>query len=364
MRGSRNDEPYSSVDHLFLPQLRLPAITVLPSIDANQRITWNTTIYASLAGKDRLSKHNWALNGSFNFPDRQWTASVEYVNQQLAPWQLGLFGSRDAVTGGAFWTGSVSGSRTFFTVPVSFAARALVDETFDVSGPSILQKYFGPEVSVAYSAGESTSYGGFQRLFAISGTARAYPAAFGSDRNLFDLRGTLTFAIPMPFSQRHSFIASIVGRGLPASPAGSLRVGGQPQGISLYQSQTTVDAPRGPGGYLPGSLAEAVRGYDDFTIRTEGVGIANARYRFNFIIDRGTASILWLFPSFFARQFDVEAFGAGAYTLQGQWMRAAGGAASFRFNVMDVIPFSLTYQYAWRFDFARGGLHTVSLSLE
>ena len=107
-----------------------------------------------------------------------------------------------------------------------------------------------------------------------------------------------------------------------------------------------------------------MRGYDDFTIRTEGVGIANARYRFNFIIDRGTASILWLFPSFFARQFDVEAFGSGAYTLQGQWMRAAGGAASFRFNVMDVIPFSLTYQYAWRFDFARGGLHTVSLSLE
>lgn len=359
-----DDHEYSGLDHLFVPQLRLPGVLVLPRVNTDMSITWVTTLYASLSGKDRLGRHNWALNGSFNFPDRQWTASVEYVNQQLAPWQLGLFGSRDAVTGGAFWTASLSGSRTFFTVPVSVAVRALVDETFDVSGPSFLQKYFGPEVSVAYSAGESTSYGGFQRLFAMSGTARAYPTAFGSDRNLFDLRGSLTFAIPMPFSQRHSFIASLVGRGLPASPAGSLRVGGQPQGISIYQSQTTVEPPRGPGGYLPGSLAEAVRGYDDFTIRTEGVGIANARYRFNFIIDRGTASILWLFPSFFARQFDVEAFGSGAYTLQGQWMRAAGGAASFRFNVMDVIPFSLTYQYAWRFDFARGGLHTVSLSLE
>ena len=179
-------------------------------------------------------------------------------------------------------------------------------------------------------------------------------------------RGRLSFSSKpvKPSGQRHSFVASLVGRGLPGSPAGALRVGGLPQGTSIYQSQTTVDPPRGPGGYLPGSLAEAVRGYDDFTIRTEGVGIANARYRFNFIIDRGTASILWLLPSFFMRQVDVEAFGSGAYTMQGQWLRAAGGAVSFRFNVMDVLPFSLTYQYAWRFDFGRGGLHTVSLSLE
>jgi hypothetical protein len=363
-----DDHEYSGLDHLFVPQLRLPGALVLPRLNSDGSITWVTTLYASLSGKDRLGRHNWALNGSFNFPDRQWTASVEYVNQQLAPWQLGLFASRDAVTDpvapGAFWTASISGSRTFFTVPLSFTARALVDETFDPGRPSILQKYFGPEVSASYSAGESTAYGGFQRLFAVSGTARAYPAAFGSDRNVFDLRGALSFAIPMPLSQRHSFVASIVGRGLPGSPAGALRVGGQAQGISIYQSQTSVDAPRGPGGYLPGSLAEAVRGYDDFTLRTEGVGIATARYRFNFIIDRGTSSILWLFPSFFVRQFDVEAFGSGALTVQGQWLRAAGGAASFRFNVMDVIPFSLTYQYAWRFDFARGGLHTVSLSLE
>jgi len=359
-----DEHPYSGLDHLFVPQLRLPGVLVLPTLNPDQSITWTTTLYASLSGKDRLGWHAWALNGSFSFPTRQWTASVEYVNQQLAPVQLGLFGARDAVAGGAFWSASVNASREFFTVPVSIAARALVDETFDAAGPSLLQKYFGPEVSVSYSAGEATAYGGLQRLLAVSATARAYPAAFGSDRSLYDLRGSLAFALPLPFTQRHSFVVSLVGRGLPASPQGALRVGGQPQGVSLYQSQTSVEAPRGPGGYLPGSLAEAVRGYDDFTVRTEGVAVANARYRFNFIIDRGTASVLWLFPSFFARQLDVEAFGAGAYTLQGQWLRAVGGAASFRFNIMDVLPFSLTYQYAWRFDFARGGLHTVSLSLE
>lgn len=359
-----NDEPYSSVDHLFLPQLRLPAVTVLPSIDANQTITWTTTVYASLSGKDRLSKHNWALNGTLAWPTRQWSASAEYVNQQLAPWQLGVFGSRDAVSDGAFWSASLSGGRSFFTVPVSFAVRALVSETFFSSGPSFLEKYFGPEASISFSGAESTSYGGPQRMFAVSATARAYPAIFGSDRNLFDLRGTLSFALPMPFTQRHSFVGTFIGRWLPGSPERSLRVGGQPLGISIFQSQRNAEVPAGPGGYLPGTLAEAVRGYDDYTVRTEAAGIGTARYRYSFIIDRGTASILWLFPSFFARQLDVEAFGSAALTRQLQWMRAAGGAASFRFTIMDIIPLSLSYQYAWRFDFNLGGMHSVFVSVE
>lgn len=115
---------------------------------------------------------------------------------------------------------------------------------------------------------------------------------------------------------------------------------------------------------MPGTFAESVRGYDDFTLRTEGAGIANARYRFNLIIDRGTASIVGLFPSFFARQFDFEGFGTAAVTAQGEWLRSAGGAASFRFTIMDALPITVTYQYAWRFDFNRGGLHTIFFALE
>jgi hypothetical protein len=360
-----SDEPYSSLDHLFVPQLRLPMVTVLPVVNSDQTITLFTTLHASLSGRDRLSRHNWALNGSFRFPDRAWSASLDYVNMQLAPWQLGLSASRDGVSDGAFWSASLGGSRSFFTVPVGFAARALVSETYAPGGPSFFEKYFGPEVSIAFQGTESTAYGGPQRQFSTSAVARAYPAMFGSDRNVFDLRATLGFAVPLPFTQRHSFAVGLVGRWLPGSPANALRLGGQPLGLAtLFQSQRTVDPPAGPGGYLPGSLAEGVRGYDDYTIRTEGAGIGTARYRFSFIIDRGTASILWLFPSFFARQVDVEVFGAGALTAQGQWMRSAGGAAIFRFTLMDVLPVSLAYQYAWRFDFGRGGLHTVSLLLE
>jgi hypothetical protein len=67
---------------------------------------------------------------------------------------------------------------------------------------------------------------------------------------------------------------------------------------------------------------------------------------------------------FFARQVDLEAFGSAALTWQRQWFRAVGGAATFRFSVMDVFPVSVTYQYAWRFDGRADGLHQVFLSLE
>ncbi|MCU0698429.1 MAG: hypothetical protein MUC96_18165 [Myxococcaceae bacterium] len=370
-----SDEPYSGLDRLFVPQLRLPAITVLPTITTpGGPVSWVTTLYASLSGRDRLGWHNWAINGTLALPQQRWSLSLEYRNLQLAPFELGAFASREAVADGAFYTAALSVSRSFWTVPVALGFRGLVSDSWtqEVNGfflrpvgvNTFTEVYVGPELSASWAGGDSTAYGGSQRLIALSGRAAAYPAAFGSDRNVFDLRGALSLGVPLPLSQRQSFVVSLVGRGLPGSPEGALRVGGQPQGLSLYQSQTSIDVPRGPGGYLPGTLAEAVRGYDDFTLRTNGVGIGSARYRYSFIIDRGTASILWLFPSFFARQIDVEAFGSGALTLQGEWLRAAGGAVSFRFNVMDVLPFTLTYQYAWRFDFGRGGLHTVSFSLE
>lgn len=360
------DEAYSGLDHLFVPQLRLPGITALPLFDETGAFTGvSTTLSASLSGKDRLGRHGWAINGAFTFPSRIWSVSLEYVNLQLAPWELGLSASRDGVFDGAFWSAAVTGGRSFFTVPVSFGVRALVSETIaQPLAPAFIEKYFGPEASISYSAVESTAYGGPQRQLSLSAQARAYPQVFGSDRNLFDLRGSLALAVPLPFTRRHSLVATVVGRGLPGSPQGALRVGGQALGATVFQSLSDLDVPRGPGGFLPGSLAEAVRGYDDFTLRTEGVGIANARYRFNVIIDRGTASILFLGPSFFLRQIDLEAFGTGALTVQGQWLRAAGGAASLRVTLMDVLPVSLTYQYAWRFDFDRGGLHTVFLSVE
>jgi hypothetical protein len=191
-----------------------------------------------------------------------------------------------------------------------------------------------------------------------------YPQAFGSDRDLLDVRGTLAFAVPLPFTQRHSLVASVLGRGLLGAPAGALRVGGVATGLSVFQSHSPLATTLGPRGYLPGTLAESLRGYDDQTFRTEAVAIAQARYRYSLIIDRGTASILWLFPSFFARQVDLEAFMSAALTWQRQWLRAVGGAATFRFSVMDVFPISLAYQYAWRFDGRADGLHQVFLSLE
>ncbi len=376
-----SDEPYSGLDHLFVPQLRVPGVTVLPTSDGVSITGWTTTFYASLAGKDRLSRHNWALNGSLSFPRAarpfrfdvtpEWSASVEYVNQQLAPWTLGLYGSRDPITDGAFWTAALSGGRTFFTVPVNVALRGLVSESFFPFGPVCIvpcapsvEKYFGPEVSASFSATESTAYGGARKHFSLSGVVRAYSALLGSDRSMVDLSAHVGFAVPLPFTRRHTLVGSVNGRWIPGAPASALLLGGQPQGFNVIQQPTSVDPASGPRAYLPGTLAEAVRGYDDFGIRTEGAAIAHARYRFVFPIDRGTASILWLFPSFFARQIDLEAFGSAAVTLQGQWMRATGAAATFRFYLMDIVPVSIGYQFAWRFDLNRAPLHLVSLSVE
>ncbi|MCA3011099.1 MAG: hypothetical protein INH41_01730 [Myxococcaceae bacterium] len=373
------DEPASSLDQLFVPLLRLPAITVLPEVTGPpgalaSGLTWVTTLYASLSGRDRLGRHSWAINGTFSLPRNLWSLALEYRNLQLAPLELSAVAAREALSDGAFSSAEASVSRSFWTVPVRLGLRGLLSERRggEVNGvptrplgegPNV-EAYLGPELAASWAGGEATAYGGAQRLIALSGRAAAYPRALGSSRDVFDLRGSLTVGVPLPLSQRQSLVVSLVGRGLPGSPAGALRVGGQPQGFSLYQSQSSTDVPRGPGGYLPGTLAEAVRGYDDFTLRSNGVGVGTARYRYSVIIDRGAASILWLFPSFFARQLDVELFASGAVTTRGEWLRATGGAVSFRFNVMDVVGCARPYQYAWRFDFERGGLHTVSFSLE
>ena len=65
--------------------------------------------------------------------------------------------------------------------------------------------------------------------------------------------------------------------------------------------------PAGPELPLPSGVAfvEPLRGYEDHGIRATRALIAGARYRYPFIIDRGYASLLYLFPSVFIRQVDL-----------------------------------------------------------
>lgn len=354
------DEAYSSLDHLFLPQLRAPNVTAT----LTDRI--NVGVGASLMGRDRLGKHSWIINGLLFVPTiTQNSVSIGYRNLTLAPWSIVASAARDqfaATTtspGEVYWTGGIYAGRTIFTVPISFGVQTEVWQPFGFA----IQKYIGPTFSLAYSSVESTQYAGAQRALSFSLDASAYPKLIGSDRDLFDLRSSVGVAIPLPFSKRHSLTASVTGRVLPGAPSNTLRIGGVSSFNSIYQSVSTSRFPAGPGVFLPGSFVEVLRGYDDFAIRAQYAAIINARYRYSVIIDRGFASLLYLFPSLFFRQVDVEIFGAGAVT-ETQTAKAAGAAVFLRTNIGGIFPFSLVYQFAWRFDFGLPPLHVVAFSFE
>jgi hypothetical protein len=191
----------------------------------------------------------------------------------------------------------------------------------------------------------------------------AYPKAIGSDRDMLDLRGQIGLALPLPLSKRHSFFLSATGRSLPGAPAGALRVGGVATWNNLVEVGSREDFPTGPGVFLPGTLVEGVRGFDDYAVRAQHAAIFSARYRYAFIIDRGFASLLWIFPSIFFRQIDLEAFGSGAIT-EATSLKAAGASLAFRLSFAGFVPVSIRYQFAWRFDFGLPPLHVVGLSFD
>jgi|APLak6261679142_1056127.scaffolds.fasta_scaffold00021_76 hypothetical protein len=348
-----SDEKYSALDHLFVPQLRVPG--------ASYSFSTGASVSLSVMGRDRLGKHTWAINGSLGVP--QWQDNylqVGYRNLTLAPWAISASGSRSATISEAYWSGGIYASRTVFTVPIFFGVQTEVWQPFGQQ----TEKFIGPTASISYSAGDGTQYAGSQRSFSTSFDVSAYPRAFGSDRDVLDLRGTVAVALPLPFSKRHSFSLAATGRALPGAPAGALRVGG----VSSYAGSLPFGGsrepfPSGPGVFLPGTMVEGVRGFDDVAVRAQHVAIFNARYRYAVIIDRGFASLLYLFPSIFFRQVDLELFGAGAIT-EALTLRSAGASLSFRTTLGGFIPVSLSYQFAWRFDLGLPPLHVVGFSLD
>ncbi len=354
-----SDEKYSSLDHLFLPQLRLPGGTIGYNVASDGSIHFNGSVSLSLMGRDRLGHHNWAINGYLGFPLLENSVQVGYRNLQAAPWSFIVSGERSAFTSEAFWTGGIFASRTVFSVPLFFGIQTEIWQPFGQS----VEKFIGPTFAISYAAGDNTSYAGPQRAFNFSLDMTGYPQFLGSERNMLDLRGQVGLAFPLPFSKRHSFVFSTTGRALPGAPAGALRVGGTSSLTTIFERGTTEPFPMGPGVFLPGTLVEPLRGYDDFALRAQYVGIFNARYRYSFIIDRGFASLLYIFPSLFFRQLDIEGFGSAAFT-ESQMAKAAGAAISFRVSVGGFIPISLTYQFAWRFDFNLPPLHVIGFSFD
>jgi hypothetical protein len=372
------DQPYSGLDHLFVPQLRAPGVGVSVLNGSGSSSSLVTTLSASLQGRDRLGWHTWAANLALDLPTLDTTVSLGYRNLQLAPWSLTALVGVDAGRGQAFWSGSVSVDRTFFTTPLSLGLRAeqlrfceglpgQLPSLASAVCPGSSATFWGPFLSTSWAAAETTGYGGARRQLALSLDAAAFPAALGSERDLADLRASVAVGIPVPFSSRSSALLSVVGRALLGAPAGALQVGGVWRATAVYEVDSRpLSGAAGPGVFLPGSLVEGLRGFEDHALRATAAAIAGLRYRYAFIIDRGFASTLWLFPSIFFRQVDVEAFGVAALTDHAaeRWARGVGGAVWLRMVGGGTLPLSLYYQLAGRFDFGLPLLHSVGLAVE
>jgi hypothetical protein len=356
-----DDRAYSAFDHLLVPNLRVPIFIAAP----DQNNHWKYFAAASIQGQDRLGYHAYAANVAYESNDHGPSFDLTYANAQLAPWYL-------AVTGGRADDGSVtdkfvgaSVSRTFWDTPVALTFDGI--RRLDYSGKTdVRSRLVGPTLSTSWSASDGTAYGGTRLATAVSLSVSTFPKALGSDFNLSDFRLELDGVVPLPLSHRHSLLLSLVGRTLPGAPRGLLEVGGVSSALAAYQSEPSV-AEVGPNVALPGvRFREPLRGYEDATLRANRVAIAYARYRLHIPLDLGSASVLYLLPSYFAREIQVEAFGAWARTIGPDTSnhRVAGGALRLASHLGGAVPLTFFVQGAYRFDDGLPPLVLAGVALE
>jgi hypothetical protein len=361
-----SDESYSSFDHLLIPNLRIPIAAYSP-------FSGEGFVILQLSGSDRLGLHHYLQALSYNSSTKGLLASAVYANYQLAPWIISASASlqmQPMATNTALnspnphrendVSGSLLASRTYFTTPVQLGFN-FYDRR--VEGIEHL-RLFGPTAGLSYLAIETTPYGGVHRGFGATLAATLYPKAFAATYRITDLAGTLTGYVPLPLLKRHELRLQLRGRMLIGAPAGLLQIGGiipgQTANLSggTYNSNTVAVEVPSP------LFAEPLRGFEDHIFTATALAVAQAEYRYGFIIDHGWASLLYLLPSFFVSQLDAEVFGVAAKTdAPGSGvLRAIGAAAVLRASLRDV-PLALSYQVTHRFDDALGTFHFVSLGL-
>lgn len=359
------DEPYRPTDHLLQPNLHVPwlqpEVVVLPG-PASVFTLWGVAAGLSLQGSDRLGLHNYALNASYDGLFLGPTVSFSYGTSLAAPWWLSASASytslqapvvvgdqllRQYVESSHF---NVGAQRTFWTTPLglSFDAISLhYGPLLDQPGGSLF--VVGPQVSTSWSATEGTAYGGTRAGLALSAFAAGYPSMLGSSVNMADLGGSLVAYLPLPITTRHTLRLFARGRVLPGAPGGLLEVGGFGSGYGYQYPDNVPGTASGPA--LPGvSFAEPLRGYEDHGYRGTYAVLGGARYRFTFPIDYGTVSALYLLPSFFLAQVDLEGFAEGAYMNDADRTHLAAGAAVLLRTVWGgYVGVTFKYQYSNRF---------------
>ncbi|MGI5861042.1 MAG: hypothetical protein ACOX6T_03185 [Myxococcales bacterium] len=356
------DEPYSQLDGLFLPTLHVPFLLVLPGEGGGTRFLGAL----SLVGSDRLGFHTWALNVSYDTADRLPSFSLGYGNYLAAPWLIDLNAAYVQLDETSDRELSIGATRSFWTSPVRIDFLALDRRKPGFAGA---QRFIGPGVQASYGAGASTVYGGLRRALTMGAGAHYYLRALGSRYDLADVRGQIGVALPPPLLKRSAFELGVVGRALLGGDGRDfITVGGV--STALFQV-TGLGAARADDVQLFAvpelAFVERQRGYEDLATRGQAAAIGTAAYRYRFVIDYGWASLLYLFPSIFLREIDIEAFASSSRIwreVAPVWRHAAGGAVSLRMALMGSAPVSLFYQFAYRWDAAAAPLHLVGVSIE
>jgi hypothetical protein len=386
-----SDEPARDFEGLLVPALRSPYYSTTGAGDV--------VFGASLTGADRLERHRWVLTGFYQPVVRAPSFELAYSNRQLAPVSLTLAASQvterddlglasldadahvyatlrartvSAQATRAYYGNPLSGgalvSDHLYTLSSSLPISPSPDAPLLVSSSRI--RLGGVFASATYAGVQSTPYSGTRREFFAEARLAEYPANWGTfDANALDALAELVLTTPLPLSRRHTLTLIGVARALDLGDHTSpivpyLRVGGLPSSL-LWRHP-------GPGpvglAELPDTVSFRVplRGFEDHAIPTERVALAEAAYRYPFIIDLGSASTFGVLPSFFVRELDLELFASAAVTEQTfrftELHHAAEGASLTVSTVFGAWPVTLGYQISRRLTDDHGVTQLLTLT--
>jgi hypothetical protein len=357
------DAPAPPLEDFWIPTLRTPFF----SFSTRSTSTGGTEVLpivgASVQGVDRLGLNAYAINVSYQAHTPGPSFNVGYGNYNLAPLWLSVVAARAAEPGLVDYSLTLAAQETFWTTPVTLSFLLLRRDQADIPTP-LRATLGGPGISAVWESAETTPYGGVRLGLLLAGQSAYYPLGtlhFG------DVGATVGGWLPLPWWDRDNLFLNIRGRSLPGAPSRLLQVGGSALGI-LEVHPGAQRAEPGPNlAVFPNiSFIEPLQGYEDTALRTDSVLIAGIQYTLPLIIDRGWASVLWVLPSLFLRQVDLQAFGNVAWTHDVGWSvhRVAGAAVLLRTTFGGALALSFYYQFAWRFDDGLGALNTFGVALE
>lgn len=368
-----SDGPYRAWERLFIPTLRAPTALLISNGVPH--------IGIQLGGGDRLDLQRWliAAYGQYDtsLSNRvHWGADIQYLNHMLAPWTiLATAGFVDWVDSLDTDTGSVADERRSRDVTVSLSRTwrnaltatltAVYADDYDAALAPSRRHLGGPELALDWLSSESTPYTGIRRALLARARIGYFPHAastFAGD--IYDTRGELGAVMPLPFGTRHTLSIFARGRALLARDDSHLLQLGGDAGIATLWDRSNKPATTYDDTPFPPNLRfiEPLRGYEDYAVATDRTALADLAWRYPLIIDRGVASTLWLLPSSFLRQLDLELFAAAAIDRAVDLHAAIGATLTANFTLIR-IPLTLGYQLARRLRDDRALTQLVGLSL-